>query len=251
MSKRDWNYALHIKGVRLESLDMSRLAEYLKEFAQLLGPDAKPTLTSIVKGSVVLRAQDRSGYPVLTGSRIRQAAANPQSPARPAFEKITSLLRRDSARAEILDHEKNVVVSFTPRKPANDEQPEFIVQDESEIDGVVVGVSGADDTAHVRLQGPSGATYNVTVRDMELARQLATRFRGSAIRLHTHGSWKRTSQGQWEPHALYADRFEDLDQQDAHGSLLELASIPGNGWANVAEAENLWKKIRGLDDSGA
>jgi len=251
MSKRHWDYALQIKGVSFNTLGLSRLADYMKEFALLLGEDARPTFAGAVKGSVVLRALDHGEHPVLTKSRVRQAALKEESPGRAAYEKITLLMSRDGARGQIVDHSDNVLATFSPTKPANDEAPEIIIPDEGEIDGVVVGVSGADDTAHVRLQDTSGAIHSITVRDMTLARALATRFRGNSIRMHVHGTWKRTLAGAWEPHALYGDRFDDLDQSNAYETFLELAAIPGNGWATTEDADEVWKKIRGLDDSGA
>lgn len=251
MSKREWDYALHIKGVTFNTLGLARLADYMKEFALLLGEDARPTFAGAVKGSVVLRARDRSEYPVLTKSRVRQAAANTEAPGHNAYEKISSLMRRDGARGQIVDRSDNVLATFTPRIPANDDMQEIVISDEGELDGIVVGVSGADDTAHIRLQEASGSIHSITVRDMTLARELATRFRANTVRLHVHGTWKRTAAGLWEPHALYGDRFEDLNQSDAHETFLELAAIPGNGWATTEDADEVWKRIRGIDDSRA
>jgi hypothetical protein len=187
---------------------------------------------------------------VITKNRLQQAA-NDEAPAHPAFTRLSSLLDQDGARGKILDREKNVIISFAPKTAANDNEPEIIVPDTAELDGVVVGIVGADDTAHVKLQLHGGSIISITVRDMPLARELAKRFRLESVRIYTHGTWKRTRNGTWEPHAVYADRIEDTDQKSAQDVFAELAAVPGNGWANTDDADALWRKIRGLDDSSS
>lgn len=249
-TRKEWDFALHIKGVSMDTLDLARLGDYMKEFASLLGQGSSPKFAGIVKGSVVMRARDCGEHPAITRNRLQQAA-NDEAPAHAAFSRISSLLRQDGARGQVLDRGKNVIVSFAKRTAANDDAPEVIIPDTAELDGVVVGIIGTDDTAHVKLQQHGGTVISITVRDMSLARELAKRFRLESVRIHTHGTWKRTKNGVWEPHAIYADRLEDIDQKNAHDVFTELAAVPGNGWAHTEDADALWRKIRGLDDSSS
>lgn len=246
--RQNWDFALHIKGVSLKTLDMARLAEYIKEFAALMGEGASPKFAGIVKGSVVLRARDCNEHMGLTRQRLL-SAVNDEAPGHSAYQKIENLMRKDGTRGDIIDSQKSVILSFDSRKAANDDVREIIIHDNGEIDGTVVGIAGADDTAHVRLQVHGGKVETVTVRDMALARELATRFRLGPVRVYVHGTWKRTKEGVWEPNRVYADRIEDLDSDSVHDVFRELATIPGNGWSEVKDADELWKKIRGLDDS--
>jgi hypothetical protein len=54
--RADWDFALRIRGVTPQRLPMTRLAEYLKQFAELHGSERDVHFAGIVKGSAVLRA---------------------------------------------------------------------------------------------------------------------------------------------------------------------------------------------------
>jgi len=246
-TRKPWDFALHIKGVSLDSLDMARLADYMKAFADLIGDASSPKLVSIVKGSVVMRVRDCGEHPAIARQRIRDAEDD-DTPGNTSYQKLISLMHKDGARGSIIDRDRNVLLAFTPTRAANDESKEYILHDNGELDGVVVGIAGKDDTVHVRLQALDDTVHSVTVRDMVLARELAVRFRYGTVRVHVHGTWKRRADGIWEPNVVYADRIEDLDQASALDVFKELAVIPNNGWNTLDDAGELWRKIRGLDD---
>lgn len=246
--RSNWDYALRIGGVTFETLGMARLAEYMARFAELLGPEARPTFAGAIKGSVVLRAKDRGPAAALTRTRMRTAANDETAPARAPYEKLARLLRDDCARGSVVDkNEKNVIVfPLSPAKELRDER-EFIISDKADLDGVVVGVEGIDDTAHLGLQDPSTlVVYRIQVRDMRLAREAAGFFRGEVIRVKVHGTWRRDGRG-WHPHSLYADAIERLDQSTAAEVFGQLHSIQGTGWATMTsqDAERLVAEIRG------
>lgn len=249
MSKKrnEWDYSLHIKGVTKDSLGLLRLAEYLKAFAQLLGEDAKPKFAGIVNGSAVLRARDDGDQPEKTRMRISTAAQLKDAPGHAYYAQIERMMAENSARGEILDKNKVVLLRFETAA-ANDDPRDVIIHDESELDGIIVGITGSDDTAHVKLQIAPKIIYNISVRDMGLAKKLATKFRGETIRLHVHGTWKRKFDGTWLPHSLYADKIEDLDQRSVDEVLKEMLSIPNNGWSEMKDSIGYWKDIRGLND---
>lgn len=245
--RNDWDYSLHIKGVTKDSLGLLRLAEYLKAFAQLLGEDAKPKFAGIVNGSAVLRARDDSDRPENTRMRISTAAQHAESPGHTYYAQIERMMVENSARGEIIDKNKIVLLKFEATA-ANDDPRDVVIHDEAELDGVIVGVTGSDDTAHVKLQIAHKVVYSIAVRDIGLAKKLATKFRGETIRLHVHGTWKRKFDGTWYAHSLYADRIEDLDQRSADEVLKEMLAIPNNGWSDMKDSIVFWKDLRGLND---
>jgi hypothetical protein len=247
---REWDYSLHIGGVTHESLGMARLAEYIARFAELLGSEARPVFAGTVRGSVVVRARDRNEIPALTRARMRDAATNDETPARAPYQRIAQLLLADGARGKVLDRANATVIEFPRQRPAATLAREYTVNDVAEVDGVVVGVEGVDDTAHLRLlDQATGKTTNINVRDMNLAREAAAQFRGMIIRVRVHGTWRRDADGQWLPQMLYADGIEQLDQSDALTSFRALRAIPGNGWAQMPaqEADTLCAELRGSD----
>jgi len=249
-ARGDWDYALHIKGVSKQTLDLARLAEYLYEFAQLLGKSANARFAGIVNGSAVIRAKELGDKPQVTRSRLMSAASNDESSVRAPYQKILTMMRENGARGEIIDRHNSVLVKFETSTVANDLAHDVLMYDEAEIDGVVVGITGADDTAHVKLQVSAKTSYKLLVRDMSIARKLASHFRGETVRVHVHGKWKLAENGSWEPHSLYIDRVEDLDQRNPEEVMKELFAIKGNAWSEMANPYGYWEKIRGLNDSG-
>lgn len=239
MSNRsDWDYSLRLRGVNLEGLGLARLAQYMAEFAQLLGDDANPVFAGVVKGSVMLRAKDRSEIPMLTRSRLKRAANDEDEPAHRPFVKITKLLNADGATGEVLDHEKNTVVQFPTRARRAPAVQEFVINDTGELDGVIVAVEGIDETAHLGLQDQATReVVRIQVRDMQLARLAAANFRGDVIRVRVHGTWRRGVDGKWSPQSLYADAIEELEQADARSAFVGLGEVRDVGWAKLSDAE--------------
>ena len=245
--KPNWDYALHIKGTNLNVLSMSAVADYLKEFSNMLGESAKPVLDGIVRGSIVLRAKQTGEHPALTRNRLVTALENADSGSGKSYLKIQTLLARDHARAEILDKNKNVVVKFAQLEAANDHHVESIVHDTGTLDGRVISITGADDTVHIKLLNDQNQEHKVIVRDIGLARELASKFRGPMVRVHVHGTWRRDINGKWLCHSVYADSVEDLDEEPLTGVMSRLREIP-NGWLDIEEPMVEWSELRGQND---
>ncbi|CAG0999863.1 hypothetical protein PLCT2_03007 [Planctomycetaceae bacterium] len=249
MEKRpNWHYALHIKGVTPDTLDMGRIGEYLVEFANLIGHEAAPRFVGMVKGSVMLRSKEQSEHPALVRVRLRDSVADDSTPQHRAFQKINSMMVKDGARGAVVDHAKAVVIQFPGKQTGPEPEEELTVTDTGELDGQVVSIVGTDDTVHVRLQDVDGASHKivVTVGKLDLARDLAKRFRSGWVRIRVHGTWRRTSEGQWEAATVYADSFEDLDDTPAGEVLRPLQGAPGNGWSELDDPIEEWKRLRGL-----
>jgi len=245
--KPDWDYALRIKGVTLRTLPVSYLADYLKELVGLMGDDSRPVLDGIVRGSVVVRVKQTGDHPAHTRARLRAAANDPSGPAGKSYSRIVGYMARDGAHGEIVDHQDAVVVRFAVDRQVTPAEPELTVNDVGTLDGRVVGVVGADDTVHVRLRDHGGIEHKVVLRDLAMARELASRFRAGPVRVHVHGTWRRTVEGKWEAQQVYADRVEELDDLSAKEVFDELRAIP-TGWAAVADPLKEWASIRGLND---
>jgi len=223
---------------------MDKFVEYVREFSALLGNDPDVRFAGLVKGSAVLRAcvagQAESGVRV----RLLQAKTLPDSPAAGQAQKFGRILLRDGLRAELLDRKNNKILEFDGVVASNEPAKEVIVQDSGTIDGIVVGIEGADDTVHVRLRDMDGSEARVIFRDLAQAREMARRFRGAPVRVHVHGTWKRSPDGVWATNKVYADHFEDLDEESALEVFEKLRSIPGNGWSDIENPLDAWRSLR-------
>lgn len=244
MGLRDWTYALRIHGCNPASLSMDKFAEYVREFSALLGNDPSIHFAGLVKGSAVLRASVSSQAESIVQLRLLEAKTLPDSQAANQAKKFGKVLGLDGHRAELLDRENNRILEFDGVVAANEPAKEVVVQDSGTVNGIVVGIEGADDTVHVRLRDMNDDESRVIVRDMAVARELARRFRDQPVRMHVHGTWKRDASGVWSPHKLYADSFEDMDNSSPLEVFARLRVIPGNGWSDCDDPLTAWRSLR-------
>jgi hypothetical protein len=229
-------------------LPLARMAEYLKEFALLLGEESRPVFAGIVAGSVVIRARETSSMPpALTRTRMKVARSDREAPGGRNYARLNELMAGDGANGIVLDRDENTVIELPGREVAAPAPREYTMSDVGFIDGVVVGITGVDDTVHIRIQESSGATHSIDLRDLSRAREVAQHFRAGSVRVHVHGTWKRLAEGNWVPLAVHFDHFEILDEGTAREVFDALAAIPGNGWADVADPDGLWKSMRAND----
>lgn len=240
----EWDFAFRIRGVTPKTLPMARLAEYLRVYAELLGEGNEPRFAGIVSGSALMRAQLPYDKRLDVKLRLMSAESNAApGPGYSAVEKLSDMLEHDGLTGEVEDRQGAVILQF--RRPERKDAPaEHVVYDTGVLDGVLVGLVGLDDTVHLRLQDVGGKTYKVILRDIGMARQLARHFRGDPLRAHVHGSWKRTADGQWVPHALYLDRFEETSDEPASAILARLSGLPGNRWSTMDDPERLLRDLR-------
>lgn len=245
---RDWDYALVIRGVKPKSLTLLRIGDYIREFALLLGDEGRPTFAGMVDGSVALRVKETSGIPPqVVQSRMRRARQDPEAPGGKHFARLNELMASDQAMGVVRDRQDHDIIALPGRElPSRTPDPGAIVSDVGILDGVVIAIGGRDETMHLELRDGAGAVRLATVRSVEVARELALHFRQDAIRVHVHGKWRRTAEG-WEPHTLYVDRIEALDNRNAREIFDELASLPANGWAATKEPLSEWQALRGDD----
>jgi hypothetical protein len=245
-ARKDWDYALILKGITPSKLPMAKLADYLRDWAGLLGEGNNPIFRGVVRGSVELRSKVADSRKVEAKVRLIQAKTQTDAGAARYVESLNRSMVRDGLSGFVENQQGDVILELnqTPKRQA---EREYVVPDTGTIDGVVVSIGGIDDTVHVRIQEASGAVWSVALRDMQVARRFAACFRSDPIRVMVHGTWKRTAEGAWEPHNLFADGFEELDDSSARAVMDSLRAIPGNGWSDMDDPVAFWKDVRGIN----
>jgi hypothetical protein len=243
-ARDDWDYALVLKGLTPAKLPMGKLADYLRDWAALLGEGNTPVFKGISRGSVLLKAKVPELRKTEAKVRLLEARAKPDAAATRFVESLNRQMKRDALSGQVINREGQVIIELNKASRVP-EQPEYTVADQGIIDGVVVGIGGTDDTVHVRIQEASGAVWSISLRDFSIARQLASHFRADPIRMLVHGTWKRSGSGVWEPLNLHADGFEPLDVRSAKAIMDEIRTIPGMGWSGLDDPVAVWKGLRG------
>ncbi len=229
-----------------DGIRMDRLADYMREFAKLVGLENQPVFRGIRKASTGLKVAIPESRQKAAFLRVREAHARPDSKPATALRCIEAMMGEDAiSKAELLDSSRNVVYLF--HAPALNDSIDARIQQVGEVDGTITGIVGADDTMHLHLRDHLGRDLRLIVRSEDLARALLSRFRLGAVRLSVHGTWIRTEQG-WIPESnkCTVDRFEKLDDSSPLEIFEAIGSISNNGWNDVADADAAWRDLRGL-----
>lgn len=246
MASKPHSFMLRILRRDPDAMPMSRLGEYIVEFAALLGAENKPVFRGIKKASTGLRAYTPPDRTPFCRERIKQAKTDPNSKSARHLHVIEEMLGVDAiAEAQILDERDNVIYLVFGHKQ-EDENAERLFQ-ESWVDGVVTGLVGADDTMHLHLRDHFDRGLKLNIRDEVLARDILTHFRIGSVRLLVRGTWIRTENG-WSPEAskCTVQRFEALEDTPISQILAAAARVKGNGWRELADPIANWEDIRGL-----
>lgn len=245
MSKEhdDWNFKLRVIGTTPDTIPLERLGEYMKEFAKLLGTSSRPTFAGMKNESASTLA--RVQYPDRALLRIAQSKAEPTSNPGRALERIQGLIDSDKfPGAELRDRADNVIYLF---KSSSMETPAiFTLNQTATIDGIVVGLVGADDTMHLHLRDWMDRDIKLIVTDEVMAREMLQYFRGPTLRVSVNGLWKRTDHG-WVPENNKAKviSYEKLDDAPLTDIFKKFAAVPDNGWKQLSNPEAFLADLRG------
>ena len=237
-------YLLKLHGRTPSELRLDRIAEYLRLLAQLLGLENQPIFSDVRDGSVLLAAYVEPARIAAINARLNLVRAQPDGKEARPLRDLEDEMRRDGiSDADLIDPTDTVVC----RLHAANEPVMCSVCQSGEVDGEVTGVMGVDNTLHVRVRDLAGRDVRLTVRNLDLGRDLARAFRAGPVRLHVHGQWNRTPIG-WLPDAkkCFIDRFEPLDAAPPSAVFAQLRAIPGNGWQKAEEPLLAWSDLRGL-----
>lgn len=200
-------YRFSIDAYTPETIPMARLAEYMRQLAQVLGEPASVHFVGLESGSTVLvQAVAREAVPKV---RVRTEAVGrgegPRDAVR-AFEEINRLLREDNGVGRLTEERTGVILAFPGREEA-DEAAQYVRQDGS-VDGLLVRVGGVQPRVPVILLADGEEVAGChAARDVAktLAKQLFER-----VRLYGIGRWRRDADGTWSLVDFSVKTFEVL-----------------------------------------
>jgi hypothetical protein len=204
------DYELYIDSFTPATIPMVRLAEYMAEFAKLLGHHEHVHFRKLKPGSlkvavfveeIALRKVEKQIEEVRFG-------VGPQS-ARKAYMEIDDKLAYDSAVGRISRGHTNLI-EFPGRKRKVEDKLGPI-EHRGTLDGEVIQVGGKDETINIHLKAAGGQILKC-VTSKKIARRLAQHIFGSTIRVRGFSTWARLESGAWEIKRFEIEDFETLDE---------------------------------------
>lgn len=190
------------------TLPMSRLADYLKPFATLLGSEAHVHFERVADGSADCRATIESHAVPKVRERLSQIASRAASRSvMKAHSDIDDLLLEDNATGHVAFNGKTVL-EFSGRMRAAREAIGPVMRS-TIIEGEVYLIGGKDETINVYLK--DGQREHKCIVSVEVARRLGAHLRGARIRFFGQGVWYRVD-GSWRMKTFAADDFLPLEE---------------------------------------
>lgn len=245
MTHARWTYMLRLLRRNPDRIRMDRLADYMREFAKLLGTENQPIFRGIRAASTGIQAAIPPAHQRAAYIRLQTARSAPDSKGAQALRAIEAMMAQDQIKhAEMLNASRKVM--FHLDAPAINDPVEAQIQQAGTVDGTITGIIGADDTMHLHLRDYLGRDLRLVVRNEDLARHLLSHFRLGVVRVFVHGTWIRTDQG-WVPdnNKCTVDRFEALEDTSPLEIFDAIRAIPGNGWKDLPDAAAAWRELRG------
>jgi hypothetical protein len=216
-------YRLVIDAYTPEKMPMARLAEYMKQLAEILGEPAAVHFAGLEKGSTVLVSKvETEAVPKVRQRVVSVRRREGPSDGIRAFKAINRLLREDNAVASLKEYANSAtIIRFPGREEAEEAFP--AVRQQGSIDGVVVRVGGTDDTAHVTLES-EGRQVAGCYTTREIAKDLAHRL-FEPVRLFGRGRWTRDADGNWSLLDFKIESFEPLVSTTLSDAVEELRRV--------------------------
>jgi hypothetical protein len=217
-------YRFKIDAYTPDTMPMVRLAQYMHELSQILGEPAAVHFRRLEHGStVIVHKIEREAIPKVRERVIQVRRGEPTQDALRAYKQINKLLRDDDAIGLLQDEKpKGVIIRFPGREEIEEKFPS--VRERGSIDGVLVRIGGADETAHITLQSEDQQLTGCWT-SRAIAKQLAQRIY-EPVRLFGRGLWSRDGEGTWTLLNFKIEHFEPLQDVPLSTALAELRTIP-------------------------
>lgn len=233
-------FTLRIEGLTPEDLPMRRVANYLEEFAKLLGEEASTRLDGVYSGSTCITARVLPVAVPKVRSRLTAARDDARNEARRRFVFLDDMLADDNASGAVgEDGRVGTILHFPGVRGRTGNLPP--VSETGAVQGVLIRIGGRDETAHATLL--DGDRYYHCTMSRDVARGLAKHLFGAPIRLLGRGRWRRTRDGKWE---LMEEGFRVADIEPLDPSTLRdvAAKLQATGGFGLPDAAETWKVLR-------
>jgi hypothetical protein len=234
----DKRLIFYIDAYSPETIPMVKLAEYMADFAALLGRDNAVHFAGLESGSTKLAARvEFEDLPKVTHrlNDIRRGA--PPKDAAKLFAQIDDRLANDNAIGRILIEGEDGTAAAELLAFPGRERPKAQAwgpfNEDGNLDGLLISVGGKDETVPLRLQN-GDATYSNCDTTRAVARELGKHL-FEPVRVFGTGRWTREPDGTWTLVRFRVHRFEVLSNDSLRDTVNALRAVRGSEWKIMAD----------------
>ncbi len=240
--KQSREFRLTIDAFTPSTIPLLRLAEYMQDFAILLGNEKSVHPGDrLEEGSTILVAKvEWEAEPKVTERlrSVRNRSANDR--AMDAAVRLDDRLAEDNAKGVIADPSGAKVIEFPGRDRF--QMPAFgPIQQAGTFQGVPIKVGGENDPVPVHLE--DGKEKHIILATRSLAKEIAKHLFTSVIRVEGMGKWTRTAAGVWNMQSFQAQSMQIIEDADLRKNIGELRSIE-SGWKKSKDPLQQLEQIR-------
>ena len=233
---------LEIDGFTPLTLPIGRLAEYLRNFAGLVGPSADVHLVAVKKGSTNLVSLTPETVFQGVTNRVQEAkrGVGPAEAMR-GFAGLRHMFNEDHTTGRV-KAERRSIAEFKKVEP-----PQFgPVYEDAALEGMLIKIGGRGDTIPVHLQ--DGEKYYKCWTTRGKAKELAPHLFGDPVRVTGRGRWLRQENGAWELDDFKIGSFEELNNDELQQVLRRMAQVK-SGWDDVKDPLAELRRLRKGSDT--
>lgn len=249
MANDNDEYRFKIDAYSPDSIPMSRLAEYMVEFAKLLANTDRVHFKRLEKGSTVLVSRvEHEAIPKVADRLQSMRLAEGPKDATEAVARINDMLRDDNATGMILkdaDGQTAQVYRF-PGKEIQRPQKMGPFSEPAIFKGELVRLGGEDDTKHALIKDSQGRVWSG-----DMSREVAIQMRGLLfewVQVEGMARWVRNEDGAWDLKGFHVQSFKVLPKDSLEADVKNLRNIAGNQWKDLQDPTGFIRESRKDDD---
>jgi hypothetical protein len=221
-----------------ETIPMGKLAEYMGDFAAILGKEHGVHFDHLETGSTKIVSRiDFEDAPKVT-SRLRDISrGNLTKETAKIVNAIDDRLANDNAIGRVFELKDDgqpvaEILAFEGRTRIRPPSYGPFTQ-EGHLDGVLISVGGKDETISIRLQNGE-LIYSNCETTRAIARELGKHL-FEPIRIHGTGRWTREPDGRWDLRNFRVQSFTTLEDGSLRDTVAALRAVQGNGWKDLQD----------------
>lgn len=215
------------------TIPMARLAEYMAQYATMLGYESSVHFDGLEAGSTLVNISIAQEDQLKVYEQVLavNAGTGPKK-AMDAYDAINQLLAQDNADGRVRDPTGAEIIYF-PGGLQETPQAFGPVTESGELDGipVAIGGRGKDEFVPITLES-AGRFFNCSA-NRTMAREIAAHIFQNEIRVDGKGSWERAADGAWKLKWFRIQGFQVLEDRPMDEVLHDLRAIPGSDWKTM------------------